>query len=199
MLKFKIKYACIDWRIKMAKKILIVILVFSLMITLVGCGTTTKEFITSVENYQIFNDNNVYGIKTVSDFKKQIESLDEEGSKIITMITTMWSDEKLKEQDSFIQHLKQSEGFVYDNKKYYGELSVNVTICSSTDYSTKEDFTYIYLFSVDKDGIVIPEATTNYTGSSFDYQDITTDPLSIQDSMTVCLMLTKALKATYSE
>lgn len=179
------------------KKVFIVLMFFSLMVTLAGCGTTNEEFITSVENYQIFDSNNTYGMKTVSDFKNQVESLNEEGGKITTFITTSWSEEKLKEQDSFIQHLKQNEGFVYDNQKYYGELSVNVTICSSTDFVTKEDFTYIYLFSLDKDGNVVPEASATYNGNSLNYQDITTEPLGIQDSMTACLVLTETVKSMY--
>ena len=154
------------------KKIILFITMIAVSVVLTSCGISSEDFSNSVENYQIFDDNNSYGLETVSDYIKKIESFDGEDSKITTLVTTFWSSEKLGEDNDFIQRLKQEKGFDYDKNKYYGELSVTVEIFSSVDYSTKEDFTYVYLFSLDKDKVVVPEATAIYYGDSFDYEDI---------------------------
>ncbi len=180
-----------------SKKISILLLCLLVLINVTGCGVTNEEFITSVEDYQIFAEDNSYEMKTVSDFVKKMDSYNDENDKIMTMVSTSWSEEKIKEDSSFIEKIIQDSEFVYDNDKYYGELSVNVCIASAKDYSTKEDFTYVYLFSINADKTIVPEASAKYYGSTFDYQEICTDSVSIQDSMTACVLITDIATQMY--
>jgi len=179
------------------KKTLLILTMILLIFNVTGCGITNKEFITLVESYQIFDEDNSYEMKTVSDFIKKMDSYNDENSKIMTMVSTSWSEEKIKEDSSFIEKIKQDGGFVYDKNKYYGKLSVNVCIASTKDYSTKDDFTYVYLFSINDDKTIVPEASAKYYGSTYDYEDVCTESASIQDSMTACVLVTDIATQMY--
>lgn len=169
----------------------------TICLSLTGCGITNQDFRNAVESYQIFNVENVYEMKTVSDFINKMESFDEENDKITTFVSTSWSEEKLNEDDRFIREIKQDTDFAFDKSKYYGVLSINVCVASSVDYSTKEDFTYVYLFSLNKDKEVLPEASAIYYGNTYDYQEINPNSESIQDSMTACILITEVSTEYY--
>ena len=101
---------------KVPKRIVGIFLSAVLVLGIAGCKTTREDFISAVENYQIF-DNNSDGMKTVGDFIKKMEHFEKESDKNIYIIVhAFWGDEKIKEKDSFIQYLKQNEGFVFDKK-----------------------------------------------------------------------------------
>ena len=182
---------------KMLKRIIVIALSMVLILNVAGCGITKDDFITTVRKYKIFDTNTMFKMQTVSDFEKEMESLNEDGSKFSTRIDISWKEE---DEDPFIESLRDKEDFVYDKKKYYGSLRISVAIFSPADYSTEKTYADTYLFSLDKDGMVVPEAAAHCSDyKSYNYQDITTEPLSIQDSMNMCLLLTKALKEIYAE
>ena len=179
----------------MIKKISVILIVFLLIFTFVGCSISRDEFIKSIKSYPISVDEKT---KTVDDFINQMEELGEENEKITTFVDASWSEEKISEESDFIQRLKQKKNFVYDDRKYYGELRINVTICSTLDYKTIEDYTYVYLFSLDDNNNVTAEASANYLGNSFDYKELHTEEVQIRDSMSACLILTKTAKSMLS-
>ena len=185
---------------KVLKKIIGILLSAVLVLGLVGCKTTKKDFVSTVEHYQIFN-NNSDGMKTVGDFIKKMERFEKESDKNIHIIVhAFWGDEQIKEKDSFIQYLKQNEEFVFDEKKYYGDLDVSVIMYSPDDYSTKEAYTYHYLFSLDKTGAVNPEAAALCNGEIFNYEEIIGDiSLDVENTMESCVLLTEVAKNHYSE
>lgn len=174
---------------KKTSLILVMVLLSVLLIGLTGCGISNDDFINAVEKYQIFDEGDGE-MKTVADFIRKMESYDGENDKILTMVSAMWSEGKLKEDDRFIKQLKQDSDFVYDKNKYYGELSVNVCIASATDYSERVDETWVFLFSMDKDKQIVPEASALYYGSSYNYQYINTNADQIRDLMSLLVPAT---------
>ena len=71
---------------------------------------------------------------------------------------------------------------------------------SPDDYSTKCEYTYHYLFSLDKTGVVNPEAAAVCNGEVFDYKEIIGDiSLDVENTMESCVLFTEVAKIHYSE
>lgn len=182
----------------MIKRISVWGLILVLIVSLTGCGISREDFISSVKNYKIFEDSNTDDdMETISDFIKKVESFDESNEEMLSMISTSWSEENIKEDNELIQKLEQNNNFIYDNKKYYGKLSINFRIASAVDYSTKEYVTHDYLFSLDKEGNVIPEGCGIYYGEMIDYKETKISDIGLD--MEGFILLIELEKEYYTE
>lgn len=180
------------------KKFLCLCLISVMVITLASCGVSREEFVSAAEEYAVFDEPNFIcedEIETVADFIELMESFDGENDNFITFIHASWSMEELNEKDDFITELQENTDFVYDDDKYYGELYVNIEVASKKDYSTREDVTYHYLFSLKDDVITLEASATSY-GDDYDYENFIVG-YGARDAMTACALLTIMLQDTY--
>ncbi len=89
----------------------------------------------------------------------------------------------------------ENTDFVYDDDKYYGELYVNIEVAPKKDYSTQEDVTYHYLFSLKDDVITLEAFATSY-GGDYGYENFTVG-YGARDAVTACATLTSVMKDVY--
>ena len=183
-----------------SQKILCICLIVVMVISFASCGVSHEEFVSAVEKYKVFDKPTTMGdaeIETVADFIEVMESFDGENENYMTFINASWSTENLTEEDKFIQKLQEETDFVYDEDKYYGRLHVNVEVGSKKDYSTKENITYYFLFSL-KDEEITAEATAiSPIYDEFDYEDFKLGERAVQTNMDVIFMLASIMQETY--
>ncbi len=168
------------------------------VIALASCGVSHEEFVSAAEEYVVFDEPERIGedeLETVADFIELMESFDGENDNFITFIHASWSMDELNEKDDFITELQENTDFVYDDDKYYGELYVNVEVASKKDYSTREDVTYHYLFSLKDDVITLEASATSY-GDDYDYEDFEVG-YGARHAMSACALLTSVMQDIY--
>lgn len=192
---------------KMIKKASILLLIFSLIFALTGCGVSDEDFIEAVKRYKFTGDSRYEGSSdpfeavkavdfTVSDFVQQIESSDGTFG-TFDIATDIRFDMNLKSNNPYISDFKKSNKIVYDYKKHYGILEVwyNVNSNNSTDFMIWG--VYDFLFSLDKEGKVTPEACAHLTDTG-EYVELKTSKADIKDTMTK-IMSTMWLYQTMDE
>lgn len=163
------------------KKLWSLLLAIIMLFSLSACGgksdTELREerenFIRCVEEYEIFDDNNSYGMKTVGDFIEKMESFEKERTLTHRVVTINWSQEELEENDKLIKSIKkENSNFVFDEDKHYRTLSVTFEIINNVGDKTLENHTDVFLFSMDDNEKITPEGYAYHQNSSYNYEYI---------------------------
>ena len=73
----------------MKKNISILLILPLLLMNLIGCGMKRENLIASVREYPISSEN-FPEIRNVYDFEKKVENFEEEDTKLLTIVCTMY-------------------------------------------------------------------------------------------------------------
>lgn len=164
-----------------SKRVFSSLLVLTILFSIVGCGRSSEEVTEIIKSYQIF-DEEYKGCRSVYDFDQYLESLnnDENGEDVWTTVSSWFNAEPFKEDrvDGFIEELQDTPGFSYNEEKDYVRMYVEFS-----HYLVAEDEMvkgkYSFLFSVDDNDVVTPEAWGRATDDAYDVELNSSYPVSL--------------------
>lgn len=142
-----------------SKRVFSALLVITVLFSIVGCGKTRDELIETVSKYQIFSKE-FRGCKTIYDFEKYMDDFNEENDDLLTVVSSTYNVEPFIEEniDEFINELQENTDFSYDKEKDYVRLNIYFDHYLVSDDEIVYEREYSYIFSVDKNNFVSPEA-----------------------------------------
>lgn len=175
--------------------VLSALLIVSLLFSLVGCGRSKDEVTEIVKSYQIF-DEEYKGCRSVYDFNQYLESLnnDEDGEAVWTTVSSWFNAEPFKEDrvDGFIEELQDTPGFSYDEEKDYVRMYVEFShyLVAGDDMVKGK---YSFLFSVDDNDVVTPEAWGRATDDVYEVELNSSYSVSLgMESLDLFINITKS-------
>lgn len=158
---------------KIKNYVLFVALICTCLIV-TSCGMSAEEFVSTVEEYRIFTEENKYNLKTVYDYIDAMDSYSDNEGTYKNEFSYEWRTHELMENDKYITRLKEETDFVYDEDKEYGVLVIEFTISENEGTKVKETLSHAFVFSI-HDDIVKAEGALSY--------EICTDEKEIQEFM----------------